>query len=400
MASASKSLVRDPDLIFVDRYTEINEYLLKESERKEEERKQKIREEQRQQRLFLDEQLRLQREAADRIKADEQKYVEFERERRDRWNEIDAAKRREMKEKEAAQRIAREAQVREVQARKAAAKQAADEADKARMQRIREELRQQRIEALTRRYEEAENMRKVVEQNERNLEMAAEIRHRQFLEGQKVGIEYKKILDRQERDREEQLAATYSRMAKQAVHANFLHNQIATEGARDEARALERQRRDAEARDAELAMRDETRKALQAECNRVLALQVAERKKAAVRTQREEAAIVQLEAKFNADAAAKDEEEKAKRASFVKRYHSSLSDQIKSDRVRRQMIGYTLPLAETQINAELLAKIEAAGVQDRRAAAAASQRERQAAMGGSASSAKLKMKTTSLSGTM
>lgn len=149
-----------------------------------------------------------------------------------------------------------------------------------------------------------------------------------------MGIEYKKILDRQERDREEQLAATYSRMAKQAVHANFLHDQVRTEGARDEARALERQRRDAEARDAELAMRDETRKALQAECNRVLALQVSERKKASVRTQREEAAIVQLEARFNSDAAAKDAAEKDKRAAFVRRYHDSLSEQIKTDRVR------------------------------------------------------------------
>lgn len=43
------------------------------------------------------------------------------------------------------------------------------------------------------------------------------------------------------------------------------------------------------------------------------------------------------------------------------------------------MIGYTLPLAETQMNAALLRTIEAAGMDDRRAATRAALREKAAA---------------------
>jgi len=352
--------------IFIDRYAEINEYLIQESQRKEDERLAKIKEERRQQRLFLDEQVRLQRDKAEREKRDEQKFVDFERGRRERWNDVDRQKRAEMKERESAQRIARDAQIEEVARRKAQQKLLADQADRETLARIRQELSAERVEKLTRRMEEADNMRSVVEQNERNLRLAAEHRHKRFLEGQKVGIEYKKILDQQERDREERLASTYSRMAKQAVHANFLHDQIATEGAKDEARARARQEADAAARDAELEARDERRRALQRETNAILEVQVAERKKAGIKFRREDKALVELEARAAAEAVAKERDEVSRRKAFDAEYRRQLAEQIRTDKVRKQMIGYTLPKAEVEMNAELLRKIDAAKLDDKR----------------------------------
>jgi hypothetical protein len=172
--------------VFVDRYSEIAKFLKKEAEELEESRKAKLRDERAQQRLFLDEQVRMQKDKAAREKADEAKFIQFERERRERWNAIDTAKRAEMKEKEVAQRLARDAQVREVQARKAAQRRVLETAEQETLARIRNELADERVLRLTRRMEEADNMARVVEQNERNLRLAAERRHQQFLNGQKV----------------------------------------------------------------------------------------------------------------------------------------------------------------------------------------------------------------------
>lgn len=320
---------------FVDRYTEINEYRLRQSEREEQARKERIQEERRQQKAFLDQQMKLQENGKGSEKEADAHYSKFEAERRGRWNEIDALKRQERKEAEVAQRLARDAQVREVAARKVAEKEEAARVDKEILARIRGELRDERIKARVRHLEEASNMRRVIAQNEANVRIAADMRHKAFLEGQKVGIEYKKILDKQEKDREDRLKQTYSRMAKQAVHANFLHNQIATEGAKDEARARERQEQDAKARDDELAARDAQRRALQQEVNEVLAVQVADRKKASAKFQREDAALVDLVARAAAESAAKEDEDKRKRREFNLTYRKELEEQIKANQVRQ-----------------------------------------------------------------
>ncbi|KAG8466453.1 hypothetical protein KFE25_002209 [Diacronema lutheri] len=354
------------ETIFVDRYAEIAEYLKQEADAAEISRKQKLKEERHQQRLFLDEQVRLQKEHAAREKADEHKFVTFERERRERWNAIDATKRAEMKQAETVQKLARDAQVREVQARKDAARRVAEASERETLERIRDELRDERVQRLTRQLEESDNMARVVEQNERNLKLAAERRHQQFLNGQKVGIEYKKILDKQERDREDALASTQARMQRQAQNAANFFDAIAVEGAKDLAKAIARQDADAAARDAELAGRDERRRQLQRECNAILELQVQERRVAGRRHAAEERAIVQLEAEANARAAAAEREEDRRRRAFEASYRTELSTQVRTDRVRKQMLGYTLPTAEMQMNSQLLRKVAAAGLTDKR----------------------------------
>lgn len=353
--------------VFVDRYTEIAEYQMREADAQEVARKEKIKAERAQQKLNLDEQIRLQREQEAREKAEEQKFVAFERERRERWNAIDVTKRAEMKSKEMVQRVAREAQVRVVQARKEAEKRAVDQADRETLLRIRDELRDERIQLLTSKLEEKDNMERVVAQNDLNLKLAAERRHRQFLAGQKVGIEYKKILDKQERDREEMLASTQARMRRQAENASNFFDAIAVEGARDLEKANARQKAEADARDAELEARDERRRQLQRECNAIRDQQVRERRTAGQRQMVEDRAIVQLEADANAAAAASEKEEERKRRAFERSYRSELAVQIKTDKVRRQMAGYTLPTAEMQMNAQLLKTIAAANMADTRA---------------------------------
>lgn len=356
-----------PETVFIDRYAEIAEYMRREADELEQARKDKIKEERRQQRLFLDEQVRLQRERTEREKAEEAKFVTFERERRERWNAIDATKRAEMKQKEVVQKLARDAQVREAQARREAQKRVAEQAQRETLMRIREELAEERVQRLTRKLEENDNMARVVEQNELNLKLAAERRHQQFLNGQKVGIEYKKILDKQERDREEALASTQERMRRQAEHALNFYDAIAVEGVKDLEKALARQKADAEARDAELAARDERRRQLQRECNAIVELQVQERRIAGRRQAVEDKAIVKLEAEANAKALADEEEEKRRRRAFDAQYRAQLAAQARTDRVRKQMIGYTLPTAEMQMNAALLRKIAAANLTDTRA---------------------------------
>ena len=91
---------------------------------------------------------------------------------------------------------------------------------------------------------------------------------------------------------------------------------------------------DAKARDAELAARDARRAALQSECNATLALQVAERKKGAIRTAAEERALVQLEADKAAKALAAEQDEIRRRKAFDASYRQQLAHQVKTDRVR------------------------------------------------------------------
>lgn len=356
-----------PETVFIDRYAEIAEYQRREADQLEQARKDKIKEERVQQRLYLDEQVRLQRERTEREKADQVKFVTFERERRERWNAIDATKRAEMKQKETVQKLARDAQVREVQARKEAQKRVAEQAERETLMRIRDELAEERVQRLTRKLEENDNMARVVEQNKLNLKLAADRRHQQFLSGQKVGIEYKKILDKQERDREEALAAIQERMRRQAEHALTFFDAIAVEGAKDLEKALARQKADADARDAELAGRDERRRQLQRECNAIVGLQVQERRVAGRRQAVEDKAIVQLEADANAQALAADKEEERRRRAFDASYRTQLAAQVRTDRVRKQMMGYTLPTAEMQMNSQLLRKVAAAGLTDARA---------------------------------
>jgi len=63
--------------------------------------------------------------------------------------------------------------------------------------------------------------------------------------------------------------------------------------------------------------------------------------------------------------AAEREEDRPRRA-FEASYRTELSTQVRTDRVRKQMLGYTLPTAEMQMNSQLLRKVAAAGLTDKR----------------------------------
>jgi hypothetical protein len=213
--------------VFIDRYAEIAEYKKREAEAEAEAYKVKIREERALQKLQLDEQVRLKRERLAREKADETKFIDFETERRERWNAVDASKRQDMKEKELAQRLAREAQVRDVHARKASQARVEAQSQLDILGRIREELAHERVVRAAHKMQEAQNMRSVSAQNAKHLEMAAERRHQQFLDGQKVRA----------RVREERRGKRESARLSPAIPSAFLLISFGADARRAAARA-------------------------------------------------------------------------------------------------------------------------------------------------------------------
>jgi hypothetical protein len=168
-----------------------------------------------------------------------------------------------------------------------------------------------------------------------------------------VGIEYKKILDKQERDREDALAATAQRMRRQADATAHYYDAIAVEGKRDEERARAQQDADAAARDAELAARDERRKLLQKECSAILSTQRAEVRKAGQRSLVEDAAIVRMVAARNAAGLAADADEAQRRKMFESSYRKELAYQVKTDQVRRRRARMLMTAATGALCARL-----------------------------------------------
>ena len=307
----------------------------------------------------LDLQIRLQHEAAVREKEEDREWVRKEQERIKIWNVEEETKIMTQKAKETTIRKQREQQLRELAALREREKQETADYEMDILRSIHKEIKQERAKETAKRQSDAENLRQVALQNVRHQEILKEMKMAETEAQRKLDATYTELLDKQERQRDRQLKATYARQAKQYGAAASMQEVMDKQAREDEERANFHARELEKAAAKREADQKSERARLQQETLDVLSIQVREKAARAMADKERENMVVARE---------KSDIERAEKADAKRRtemrmrntgYAKELSTQMAIQEERKVLEPYLMSKAERQMNSTLLRKLPA-----------------------------------------
>jgi len=306
----------------------------------------------------LDEQLQYQQEVALREREEDMEWVRREQERIKVWNSEEVAKIEDTKRKNHAIKAQREQQLRELSALRAREKAEQDEYDTNMLRTIKREIQVERAKEAIKRESDAENLRKVAEQNVINMAQAKKDKEGEIAYVRELESQWSEVLNKQERQRDRLLKLTYSRQNKSGAAAESMQEQLNRIAQQDEVRS----NRHAAELEAAAVKREQDQKneraRLQRECLEVLAIQVREKSSRASLDKTRDQMVLQREQQ---DLAAAEKTDVARRSEKMKRnlaYKAELMDQMRVQDERKTLEPYLMSKAERQMNAELLKRLD------------------------------------------
>lgn len=192
---------------------------------------------------------------------------------------------------------------------------------------------------------------------QKNQEALKQKKIEEITHTRKLEATWAELLDKQERQRDRQLKATYARQAMQHGAAASMQERMQEQAKADEERAS-RQAAEVEAKAAQReADQRAERTRLQQECLDVLSIQVREKAARAMADKEREHMVVARER----DDIARAEKADAKRRTETRyrnsEYAKELSTQMQIQEERKVLEPYLMSKAERQMNAALLRKL-------------------------------------------
>jgi len=305
----------------------------------------------------LDMQVRLHQESLLREKEEEYQWVMKEQERISIWNREEVEKIKSQKAKEVTIRKQREQQLRELAALREREKAETQDYEMDILRSIHKEIKHERAREQAKRESDTDNLRQVSLQNARNQEILKQKKLEEQEYQRNLDATYTELLDKQERQRDRQLKATYARQAKQYGAAASMQEVMDQQARADEARAK------AEADEVErLAAKRESdqkseRARLQQETLDVLSIQVREKAARAMADKEREQMVVFREREDITRAEKADAKRRTEQRMRNSDYAKQLSVQMAVQEERKVLEPYLMSKAERQMNSSLLRKL-------------------------------------------
>jgi hypothetical protein len=305
----------------------------------------------------LDMQVRLAQEAVEREKLEDREWVRKEQERIAIWNREEMLKIETQKNKEETIRRQREQQLRELAALRERERSETQEYEMDILRSIHKEIKQERAKEQVKRASDAENLRQVALQNVKHQEHL-KVKKRQELDDQrKLEATWTELLDKQERQRERQLKATYARQARQYGAASSMQEVMDKQAKEDEERANYHARELEKAAAKREADQKSERARLQQETLDVLSIQVREKASRSMADKERENMVVTREREDIKRAEKADTKRRNEIRSRNAEYAKELSMQMAVQEERKVLEPYLMSKAERQMNAALLRKL-------------------------------------------
>jgi len=305
----------------------------------------------------LDMQIRMQQEVVMREREEEREWVRKEQERIAIWNAEEKKKIEATQAKEHNIRKQREQQLREQAALREREQLEMHQYEMGILRSIHKEIKQERAREQAKRESDAENLRQVALQNIKHQEFLKEKKIQEMDAMRKLEATWTELLDKQERQRDRQLKATYARQARQYGAAASMQELMEQQAKEDEERA------NFHARELEKAAikRDNDQKSerarLQQETLDVLSIQVREKAARAMADKERENMVVARERDDIARAEKADSKRRAEMRMRNTTYAKELSTQMAIQEERKVLEPYLMSKAERQMNAALLRKL-------------------------------------------
>lgn len=341
----------------VDPYAEIalfdaaeNQRVIEEAQRLQAQKKAELKK-------SLDQQVRYQQAAILREREEDREWLKKEQERIAIWNDEERNKIAETNKKNQSIKAQREQQLRELSAIRERDRREQQEYDLGILANIRQEIRQERAKEAIKKASDAENLKRVAEQNVIHQAFLKEEKQREAQAMRALEAQWSEVLDKQERQRDRQLKQTYSRQAKQYGTAATMQEEMARIAREDEERADRHARELEEAAAKREADQIAERQRLQRETLDVLSLQVRE-KQARATMDREREQMVYL--RESSDIKASESADQRKKDGIKKRnyaYKDELLKQMAVQEERKVLEPYLMSKAERQMNAALLRRL-------------------------------------------
>jgi len=305
----------------------------------------------------LDMQVRMAQEATMREKEEDRVWVQKEQERIAIWNEEEKIKIASQKQKEGTIRKQREQQLRELAALRERERSETQEYEMDILRSIHKEIKQERAKEQAKRATDAENLRQVALQNAKHQEFLKGKKLEEMQTQRKLEATWTELLDKQERQRDRQLKATYARQAKQYGAAASMQEVMDAQAKEDEERA----NRHARELEQAAAKREYDQKAerqrLQQETLDVLSIQVREKAARGMADKERENMVVARERDDIARAEKADMKRRGDMRNRNSEYAKELSTQMAIQEERKVLEPYLMSKAERQMNAALLRKL-------------------------------------------
>jgi len=305
----------------------------------------------------LDQQVRYQQECVVREREEDLEWVRREQERIVIWNDEEKKKVEQTRMKNNAIHHQRQQQLRELAALRAREKEEQGHYDLDILRGIKKEIRMERAKEQIKRESDAENLKRVAEQNTIHLAHLKQQKEQEIADVRKLEAEWAEVLNKQERARDRQLKQTYSRQAHSYGQAASMQETMDRIAREDEERA---NRHAKELEDA-AAKREYDQKAerarLQRETLDVLAIQVREK---ASRVDADRSRDQMVLARERQDLDASDKADKNRRSETWKRnqtYKAELMAQMRVQEERKVLEPFLMSKAERQMNSALLKRL-------------------------------------------
>ena len=228
---------------------------------------------------------------------------------------------------------------------------------------IHRELKKERVLELEAKQREAENMKKVIEQNELNKELRKEQKKKEAEELKRLDELMAQKYELEDVRRQERLAKTYSRQAITGKAQMSVQEAINLRAAEDERRANERILQDIQAAEDRVKREAQHREDLKQDMLSALKVQSAEKKKVADEELEYRRKLAQQMDQHVAKLAKEEEALKAKKKAASEQYRESILEQMKQQEERKTRKEYLMSPAEMQMNKTLFARsLEAANM--------------------------------------
>jgi len=305
----------------------------------------------------LDAQVRYQQEAILKERAEEIEWVKKEQARVMVWNQEEKNKIAETKAKNDRIKEQREQQLRELSAIRARDQTETRNYDLMILSDIRDEIRKAKAKEGIKRESDAENLRRVAEQNIVHQQFLKEEKQREADAMRKLESQWSEVLDKQERQRDRQLKLTYSRQAKQYGTAASMQEEMERIAREDEERAdrhAAQMEAAAKKRDADQIAE---RNRLQQETLNVLSIQVREKAARAQLDRERETMVVARETEDVKAAESADMRRKEATRQRNWQYKNELMQQMEVQEQRKVLEPFLMSKAERQMNAALLRRL-------------------------------------------
>jgi len=307
----------------------------------------------------LDAQVRYQQEALLREREEDREWLKMEQDRIQVWNREERNKIEETKRKNDSIKAQREQQLRELAAMRSRDNREQQAYDLSILEGIRKDIVHEKAKEAIKRASDAENLKRVAEQNVIHQEFLRQEKHREAEAMRALEAQWSEVLDKQERQRDRQLKMTYSRQAKQYGTAATMQEEMERIAKEDQERADRHAREIEEAAAKRESDQIAERRRLQQETLDVLSIQVREKQARAGMEREREAMVVMRESGDMKAAESADERRRAERRKKNEQYKAELMHQMEVQEQRKVLEPFLMSKAERQMNAALLRRLPA-----------------------------------------